>query len=153
MPEERDNIDAATASEAKIRNPPGFVKTESPPQSAIRNDVVWTIEQVAEYLQLHPQVVYRHVRAGTLPASRIGRTIRFKKSVLDAFLERDAWQAAGRFLAFVETEKSKVSAAHARAIPTAENPEEKPAEVKPAVVEAELEAEARPVRKFSVDVD
>ena len=63
---------------------------------------ILTIEQAAEYLQLHPQVVYRHVRAGTLPASRIGRTIRFKKSVLDAWLEKDAWSSVGKFLAFVQ---------------------------------------------------
>src|SRR5438067_13130387 len=108
MPEERETVSESADSTTEFRNP----------QSAIRNGTgeVLTIEQVAEYLQLHPQVVYRHVRAGTLPASRIGRTIRFKKSVLDAFLERDAWQAAGRFLAFVETEKSQVAAAHARSI-------------------------------------
>ena len=66
---------------------------------------ILTIEQTAEYLQLHPQVVYRHVRAGTLPASRIGRTIRFKKSVLDAFLERDAWKAVGAFIAFANAKQ------------------------------------------------
>jgi len=49
-----------------------------------------TIEQAAEYLQLHKQVVYRHVRKGTIPASRIGATIRFKKSVIDAWLEDSA---------------------------------------------------------------
>jgi excisionase family DNA binding protein len=63
---------------------------------------VMTIEQVAEYLQLHPQVVYRHVRAGTLPVSRIGRTIRFKKSALDRFLESGAWASAGKFMDFVQ---------------------------------------------------
>lgn len=61
---------------------------------------VMTIEQAARYLQLHPQVVYRHVRAGTLPASRIGRTIRFKRSVLDAFLEQTGWDSVSEFLAF-----------------------------------------------------
>jgi excisionase family DNA binding protein len=51
---------------------------------------IMTIEQAAEYLQLHKQVVYRHVRKGTIPASRIGATIRFKKSVIDAWLEDSA---------------------------------------------------------------
>ena len=68
---------------------------------------IMTIQHCAEYLQLHPQVVYRHVRAGTLPASRIGRTVRFKKSVLDAFLEREAWSSIGRFMKFVEFESRK----------------------------------------------
>ena len=51
---------------------------------------IMTIDQAAEYLQLHKQVVYRHVRQGTIPASRIGSTIRFKKSVIDAWLEDSA---------------------------------------------------------------
>ncbi|MEA1928447.1 MAG: helix-turn-helix domain-containing protein [Candidatus Auribacterota bacterium] len=45
-----------------------------------------TIDQVAEYLQLHKQVVYRHVRKKTIPVSRIGGTLRFKKSVIDSWL-------------------------------------------------------------------
>ncbi|MCX6349029.1 MAG: helix-turn-helix domain-containing protein [Candidatus Aureabacteria bacterium] len=45
-----------------------------------------TIEQVARYLQLHKQVVYRHVRKGNIPTSRVGGTLRFKKSVIDRWL-------------------------------------------------------------------
>ncbi len=51
---------------------------------------VMTIDQIAEYLQLHKQVVYRHVKKKTIPASRIGATLRFKKSVIDAWLEDSA---------------------------------------------------------------
>ena len=51
---------------------------------------VMTIDQVAEYLQLHKQVVYRHVRNKTIPASRIGATLRFKKSIIDAWLTDSA---------------------------------------------------------------
>jgi excisionase family DNA binding protein len=51
---------------------------------------VMTIDQVAEYLQLHKQVVYRHVKNNHIPASRIGSTLRFKKSVIDAWLEDSA---------------------------------------------------------------
>jgi len=56
---------------------------------------IMTIDQAAEYLQLHKQVLYRHVRKGTVPVSRVGRTIRFKRSVLDAWLERTAWESVG----------------------------------------------------------
>jgi excisionase family DNA binding protein len=51
---------------------------------------IMTIDQVAEYLQLHKQVVYRHVKSKNIPVSRIGATIRFKKSVIDAWLEDSA---------------------------------------------------------------
>lgn len=51
---------------------------------------VMTIDQLADYLHLHKQVVYRHVKRGNIPASRIGSTIRFKKSIIDAWLEDSA---------------------------------------------------------------
>jgi len=47
---------------------------------------VMTIDQLSRYLQLHKQVVYRHVQNGHIPASRIGATLRFKKSVIDSWL-------------------------------------------------------------------
>ena len=51
---------------------------------------IMTIDQLARYLQLHKQVVYRHIRNGNIPVSRIGSTIRFKKSVIDEWLEDSA---------------------------------------------------------------
>lgn len=51
---------------------------------------IMTVEQVADYLQLHKQVIYRHVKKGTIPASRIGSTLRFKKSVIDSWLTDSA---------------------------------------------------------------
>lgn len=62
--------------------------TAAPPDA--RYPEVMTIDQVADYLHLHKQVVYRHVKRGNIPASRIGATIRFKKSVIDAWLEESA---------------------------------------------------------------
>jgi excisionase family DNA binding protein len=96
---------------------------------------IMTIQHCAEYLQLHPQVVYRHVRAGTLPASRIGRTVRFKKSVLDAFLEREAWSSIGRFMKFVEFEAKR-------------QPSVSEAPLQPAPV-----TRHREVKRFSEEVD
>ena len=57
---------------------------------------VMTIDQVAHYLQLHKQVVYRHVKNGNIPVSRIGATMRFKRSVIDAWLEESARRSIGR---------------------------------------------------------
>ena len=51
---------------------------------------IMTIDQLACYLQLHKQVVYRHIKNGNIPVSRIGATIRFKKSVIDEWLEDTA---------------------------------------------------------------
>ncbi len=57
---------------------------------------VMTIDQVARYLQLHKQVVYRHVQNNHIPASRIGATLRFKKSVIDSWLADSARQSLRR---------------------------------------------------------
>lgn len=49
------------------------------------NDVM-TVSEVAEYLRVNPQTVYRKAKAGELPAVRIGRAIRFRRSELEEWL-------------------------------------------------------------------
>ena len=66
---------------------------------------IMTIDQAAEYLQLHRQVLYRYVRQNVVPAVRLGGTIRFKKSVLDAFLEQNAWDHVKDFVAFAKRKR------------------------------------------------
>ena len=48
---------------------------------------VMTVSEVAEYLRVNPQTVYRKAKAGEIPAVRIGRAIRFRKTELDAWLK------------------------------------------------------------------
>jgi excisionase family DNA binding protein len=45
-----------------------------------------TPEQVADYLQLTKDTVYRLIRSRKLPAARIGRSYRIPREDLDAFL-------------------------------------------------------------------
>ncbi len=47
---------------------------------------VMTAEQLAKYLQLDEQTVYRKARSGEIPAVRIGKSLRFKKEVIDGWL-------------------------------------------------------------------
>jgi len=47
---------------------------------------VMTVSEVAEYLRVNPQTVYRKAKSGQLPAVRIGRAIRFRRVELDAWL-------------------------------------------------------------------
>ncbi len=56
---------------------------------------VMTVKQAAEYLQINDQVLYRYVRDGKVPVARMGTTIRFKKSVLDQWLETESWKSIG----------------------------------------------------------
>lgn len=47
---------------------------------------IMTPEQVAEYLQLNKDTVYRYIREGKLIASRLGRNYRILKENVDLFL-------------------------------------------------------------------
>jgi excisionase family DNA binding protein len=55
-------------------------------QESMLTDVM-TVSEVAEYLRVNPQTVYRKAKAGELPAVRIGRAIRFRKAELDEWMK------------------------------------------------------------------
>jgi len=47
---------------------------------------IMTPEQVADYLQLNKETVYRYIREGKLVASRLGRSYRIPKANVDLLL-------------------------------------------------------------------
>jgi len=49
---------------------------------------VLTVDEVARYLRVHPMTVQRWCRSGDLPAAKIGRAYRIKKSDLDKWWTR-----------------------------------------------------------------
>jgi excisionase family DNA binding protein len=51
------------------------------------DDTFLTTEEVLEYLQVNLRTVYRLIKAGRIPAVRVGRQWRFRKGDLDAWLE------------------------------------------------------------------
>lgn len=48
-----------------------------------------TVEQVAEMMQVTQPTVYRWVREGQLPATRIGRTLRFSRGDVESMVSGD----------------------------------------------------------------
>ena len=52
-----------------------------------RNDDIMTLKEVAKYLGLHVMTVYKLTREGRVPAAKIGGQWRFKRNVLDEWLE------------------------------------------------------------------
>ncbi len=50
------------------------------------DDVFLTTEEVLEYLQVNLRTVYRLIKAGKIPAVRVGRQWRFRKVDIDAWL-------------------------------------------------------------------
>jgi excisionase family DNA binding protein len=47
-----------------------------------------TTDEVLDYLKVTSRTIYRLIKAGDLPAVRIGRQWRFRQSDLDAWLDR-----------------------------------------------------------------
>ena len=55
-----------------------------------------TTEEVLEYLQVNLRTVYRLIKAGKIPAVRVGRQWRFRKRDIDAWLESQRPRQARR---------------------------------------------------------
>ncbi len=53
----------------------------------MNTDGFLTTEEVLEYLQVNLRTVYRLIKAGRIPAVRVGRQWRFRKADIDAWLE------------------------------------------------------------------
>ena len=49
---------------------------------------LWSVEEVARYLGVRPTTVYQWCREGRLPALKLGKVWRIRRSALDAFLSR-----------------------------------------------------------------
>ena len=54
---------------------------------AASKEQIMTLREVARYLGLHVMTVYKLTREGRVPAAKIGGQWRFKRDVLDQWLE------------------------------------------------------------------
>ncbi len=48
---------------------------------------ILTLEEVATYLRLKPQTIYRWAQERRIPAVKLGKEWRFRKSILDRWLD------------------------------------------------------------------
>ena len=51
-----------------------------------------TIDDIAEFLQVNPMTIYAWVRDGKIPAFKIGKVLRFKKSEIDEWLKNKKYK-------------------------------------------------------------
>jgi excisionase family DNA binding protein len=56
----------------------------------LTEDRLWRPEKAAWYLDVKPSWIYEAVRTGRLPCHRVGRHIRFTRSMLDNWLAEQA---------------------------------------------------------------
>jgi len=46
-----------------------------------------TIEEIAEYLRMKPQTIYRWAQDKRIPAAKLGKEWRFRRKIIDAWLD------------------------------------------------------------------
>ncbi|MBM3188061.1 MAG: helix-turn-helix domain-containing protein [Chloroflexi bacterium] len=54
----------------------------------MEQDVLLNVKQVAQYLQLKESTIYSWAQDAKIPAIKIGRTWRFRRTDLDSWLQR-----------------------------------------------------------------
>lgn len=67
------------------------------------DEMFLTTEEVLEYLQVNLRTVYRLIKAGKIPAVRVGRQWRFRKRDIDAWLDNQRPRGGSRSAAAAQT--------------------------------------------------
>ena len=61
-------------------------------------DEIMTIEELAKYLKLKPQTIYTWAQNGRIPAAKLGKEWRFKKTVIDKWFNQHIDQRFSEYL-------------------------------------------------------
>lgn len=51
------------------------------------DDHFMTLKEIAEYLHMKERTIYKWAQEGSIPASKLGSTWRFRRSEIDAWIE------------------------------------------------------------------
>ena len=54
------------------------------------DEKIYTTEQVAKILQIHPLTVLNYIKSGKIKAVKLGRVYRIRESALQNFLEQES---------------------------------------------------------------
>lgn len=58
---------------------------------------ILTIEEVAKYLKMKPQTIYKWAQEGSIPATKLGKEWRFRKNILDDWIDTSITLSKGGF--------------------------------------------------------
>jgi excisionase family DNA binding protein len=75
----------------------------NPPQ----NHEILTLEEVAHYLRLKPQTIYKWAQEKRIPAVKLGKEWRFRKSILDRWLDEQMLSEDSGFSHMRESDTEK----------------------------------------------
>jgi PTS system nitrogen regulatory IIA component len=62
----------------------------------LENEIL-TIEEVARYLRLTPQTIYKWAQERKIPAVKLGKEWRFRKSIIDRWLDEQILSSESGF--------------------------------------------------------
>ncbi len=65
-----------------------------------------TLEEVAAYLKLKPQTIYTWAKENRIPAAKLGKEWRFRKSIIDRWF---ASHIDARFSDFIDSDESEAA--------------------------------------------
>ncbi len=56
-------------------------------EAIVFNDEMLTIEEVADYLKLKPQTIYKWAQSGKIPGAKFGKEWRFRRSLIEKWID------------------------------------------------------------------
>jgi PTS system nitrogen regulatory IIA component len=59
---------------------------------------IMTLEEVAKYLKVKPQTIYTWAQDGKIPAAKLGKEWRFRKSVIDRWFNEHINEKFSKYL-------------------------------------------------------
>lgn len=63
----------------------------------MENDIM-TLEEVAKYLKMKPQTIYTWAQNNKIPAAKLGKEWRFKRSIIDKWFNQHINEAFTQFI-------------------------------------------------------
>jgi excisionase family DNA binding protein len=74
----------------------------------IDNEIM-TLEEVAKYLKLQPQTVYKWAQEGQIPGAKLGKEWRFRRRILDEWVDNSILLSRGGFNWLVEASAASLA--------------------------------------------
>jgi excisionase family DNA binding protein len=72
-------------------------------------DEIMTLEEVAKYLKLQPQTVYKWAQEGQIPGAKLGKEWRFRRRILDEWVDNSILFSKGGFNWLMESSQIAAS--------------------------------------------
>jgi len=69
---------------------------------------IMTLEEVARYLKVKPQTVYKWAQDGQIPGTKLSKEWRFRKSILDEWIDTAILQSKGGFDLLVRSSQKAI---------------------------------------------